>query len=255
MRLTICSAAVAALTALAAVAVRPAAAQTFSLNTDFNLAANTAANVFHYGEQSDFTQPFTLFTNRFTNQVPGDANTDFSGWGGSDNSFPFVLKQIRDTNTVLGGDTFTPGELLLHSDSGANAVIRFVAPQAGSYTVNANWELRGYNNNSDGVDVRLYKTGVATALSGAVLGSGGRGSGNPAVFNMNATTSLLAGETLEFSLGRFGDTLSDTTALSGTVTRNVAVVPESGTAVLLSLGVSAFGTVGLVLRRRARKAA
>lgn len=222
-----------------------ASAQTvFSLNNDFSLATNLATNRFHYGEQSDFGQSFTLFTNSITNGVPGNGTQNFSGWISSGDGQPFIEKQISLSNTVFGGKTYSPGELMLHPDTNANAVIRFLAPASGNYTVNATWQLRGFGNNSDGVDVRLMKAGGVTALSSAVLGGGGRGSNNPSSFTMNTTTFLSTGEILEFSLGRLTDAASDTTALSGTVT--LLAAPEPST---LALGVLGLGAAA-VLRRR-----
>ncbi len=124
--------------------------------------------------------------------------------------------------------------------------------RAKRHTVSATWQLCAFFANSNGVDVRLYKTGIATALSGAVLGGGGHGSSNPDTFTANTSTGLLAGESLDFVVNRFGDSNSDVTAVSGTVSRVATAVPESGTFALALPCVALLG--GLVVRR-ARKTA
>src|SRR6185436_13482233 len=112
---------------------------------------------------------------------------------------------------VSGDIQYLPGQLIVHPlNSGAFSVVRFVATSSDSFTITAGFQVR--DRRSTTTDVHVLKNGVslfADAISGFGPGS------NKA---FTATTSLVAGDTLDFVVGNGQNGFTqDSTSLAVTI--------------------------------------
>ena len=241
------SACVAGAIGLAALGARPAAAQ-----QTWNAAADLLANEQPDGAQElsnpNATVPewsygyreaaadaaLTLFSaaaGEHTNAAFGDENLE--GWNSPGFSFTIPIVLVNVAN---------PAELLLHpQDEGAartNVVVRWTAPAAGSYDVDALWRDTDAGG-GDGAEAFVVLNGANVAGFTGAFPNGGSAA-------YADTLTLAGGETLDFVLGpgASGSFGNDSTGFNATI----ALVPEPGT---LALGLVA--ATGLALARRRRR--
>lgn len=133
---------------------------------------------------------------------------------------------------------FSPGEMFLHTgNSNEFAIVRWTAPAAGTYQLDADWRL--LDGSSTGITTSVVINGSAVF--------------DQTVFPLPLGTSadsrsvtLNAGDIVDFALGPNGSNLSDVTAFNATVSN----VPEPSSALLLTLG----GVAMLQRWRRVAKA-
>ncbi len=121
--------------------------------------------------------------------------------------------------------TWQPGQLGFHpGSSGQNAVIRFTAPSAESYSLSS--AFKGLDRTPTTTDVHVLLNGVSL-FNGVVNGFGS----GPTFSNI---LSLSVGDKIDFSVGygSNGTNLFDTTGLTATLT----VVPEPSGSLAFALG-------------------
>ncbi len=224
-----------AATLLAAAAWLPAHATTWDAAADFSATTTTNPNsVWSYGYNPAALagyqfEAFDSFAATATTATWNDSNYISLGT-------PAFWKNLSGSTVV----TTLPGQVALHPgpDSSADeAILRFTAPQAGVYSISAQF----FAGDSGETDAWIVLNGdFASPLS-----SLGVTSTNP---SYTAPSLLLAaGDTLDFVVGSHGSYFSDTTPLAV----QVSAVPELPTAwlALAGLGLLAGG------RRLARRAA
>jgi hypothetical protein len=210
----------------------------YSAAADFSVASNPNG-VWSYGTTgTTLTGPLTLYATQ-KNGMGGVP--DWNGWQGTQpmfgDNFPLVGKNFGATSEASADIVLLAGQLAEHpAPDGAYAVVRFTAPTAGTFLLNAVFEGREFQGQerATNTDVHILLNGVAL-FNGAVIGFG------PSSDQSFATTlSLSAGDRVDFSVGFGSDHnfLGDTTALDATL----SAVPEPSGLVLM---LSALGGAGL----------
>lgn len=211
------------------------AAPTWDAAADFSGSASSGiAGAWSYGSfGSSIHGPFLAF----------DAFTDYSGyaaWSYGDRS---VQIGRAGAANFASGSVIVPARALNASPGpgGQYAVLRFTAPAAGSYAIDAGF----WGNDFAGpttTDVHVLARG-ASVFDGAVQ-SYGRSNG----LAWSDTLALSVGDTVDFAVG-FGANRTwnyDNTGLSASVS-SAAAVPEPGSISMIFAGLF---LVGLMSRRK-----
>ena len=222
----------------------PALATTFDVVTGYNTAPYT------YGSGTGGST-FSAFTNNFASGCQGRAtftcHTNSSSFG-----LPVVGKNIgaatiNFATVALPNDVvfFHPGQ-----NSGQDAILRFTAATTNIYTLSGNFirldRTQTPNGGQDGVLASIFKVSgtTYTSLYSNVL----VGSLNSTIGFTGLSTSLAAGDYLEFVVNRRTAFNTDSTGLQASIT---AIAPggvrEPATWAMMILG---FGLAGTALRRR-----
>lgn len=216
----------------------PIAYAAWDATADFNATTTTNPNgVWSYGYDPAAMagyqlKTFDLFTTTGT-LMP-------IAW--QDSAYVFSRSPNFEKNTAASTIAGTlPGQIALHPGPAANgdaAILRFSAPQTGSYSIRAQFLAGDYGETDAWV--------VLNDDFLAPLGTLGTTNLDPK-FSIGAL-SLAADDTVDFVVGNRGSYFGDTTPL----TVQISVVPEPGIPVLLLLGL---GCIGLrVLARRSKEA-
>lgn len=227
----------AALTALPSAA----SAATFDVALQFGTAN------FQYGTY--VAGVFTPFTTNYTN---GSLNIYAGGVG----SLPEVLKNTGSTEFSNGGTVRIPaGAVYMHPSSSADSVLRFVAPQSGTYTISGAFTRTDITTSGNGTLTSIFSNtslGSVNLFSGSLPAQNGYQSS--AMFN-GLSSTLAVGDTIDFVVNsNNGDLSFDGTLLSASLTTPDAVgaVPEPSTWAMMLIG---FGAIGASMRRRRRVSA
>jgi hypothetical protein len=208
-----------------------AAAQTYDVSTGFSGTSNPSGP-WQYGFTNGLGGAFTLFTTSTT-------SGPLQYWGGT----PGVYKNTSASAYSPGTPIYPAGQVGLHpGPNGEYAVIRFVAPIAGSYTLSGNFEGLDTRGTTTDAHIRVANVDVfATLVNGYAVQS-------PFLLAL----SLGANDIVDFAVGANGDYFFDTTALDATFTVNatgpISSVPEPGTWALMGTGL--LGVAGIARRRR-----
>jgi hypothetical protein len=232
-------------------------ADLFDAAKDFSIASNPNG-VWSYGTTG--TTPngsFSLFSNV---SIGTGSGTGVNGWAGSETAFggdfPYVVKNTTNMTLTPPNVVYLPGELVLHpapdaafGGDGAYAVVRFTAPTAGIFSLNAVFEGRAPTNQGfpEGTttDVHVLLNSVSI-FDGAVSGFG------PSSDQVFPTTlNLHVGDHLDFAvgIGSDGSFLNDSTGLAAALT---SAVPEPSTLGPTVIGMTALAIAGW-RRRRSRR--
>ncbi len=212
----------------------PAMAQTvYDASADFSTSANPSplGNVFSYGAEPTLGGLFSLNTQPYT--FTGNVSSAVQGWAGTDNGFPYITKNVSNTNFVnVNGNTtivVVPGQLDLHpGPNGEYSILRFTAPATSTYSFSSMFS--GVDSNPTTTDVHVLLDGVAIANGGINVNGGGNTASLTSPF-----VSLSKGDTLDFAVGYGNGTyFNDSTGLYATVT-SMAAVPEASTTVSMGL--------------------
>jgi hypothetical protein len=234
-----------AITASALAFASPALAVTFDVVTGYNSAP------FTYGSGTGGAT-FTAFTANFAGGCQGQAaftcHTNSSAFG-----LPVAGKNMGATTVNFATVTLPNNVVYLHPGSiaGEDAILRFTAATADTYTLNGSFirldETLTPNGGQDGVLASIFKVSGSTytSLYSNVL----VGSLNSSIGFTGLSTTLAAGDHLEFVVDRRTAFNTDSTGPKATITTgSVGTVPEPATWAMMLFG---FGLVGSTLRRRA----
>jgi hypothetical protein len=199
--------------AVLVVASRSAHAQTYNAAKDFSLAANPNG-VWSYMSGAPGAAP-SLLKNKGTGPLePGAGAVSFWNTGArSWDAYYGIFANLGTAPvTVSQGLVLPPGTLVLHpaNKAGTPAVLRFLAPAAGEYAVDATFTT---------LDAQAKKTDIALKINGAeALRKGLQGSNAKESFQK--TVKLEAGQAVDFVVGNGGDGFGDDAVqLAATITR------------------------------------
>jgi hypothetical protein len=176
---------------------------------DFTIASNPNG-VWSYGYTPTLGGPFSAFPNGGTSVC----GTELWDGGGSDANINHN-QTGADLNCI--GFTWPVNIVSLHPGSaGEQAVIRFTAPNPGTYHVTA-----GFSTGDPGGNTLAYvlknSDGVNPLASGLTPLASGPGQGNPGT-SFDGDVTLLAGDTIDFAVDYNGSYLFDNTFLNATIT-------------------------------------
>jgi hypothetical protein len=209
-------------------AVSYADTTSWSIAGDFSETsnANGAWDYGYYGSPSGYT----LFTQTVSTTSTWASARGFTGWvpatplGCTD---PGIIKNTSGASQTYAGITWAPGQLSLDPNSSAITTVRWTAPAAGTYKIDAVFtQLQGTAEQGAEVYIKGDK-----AFSQMLAGTGSTANYS------NASQLLAAGDQVIFGAPGNGNGL--VVGLSGTI----SLVPEPGTLVLLStclLGLLAY---------------
>jgi PEP-CTERM motif len=234
-----------AITASALAFASPALAATFDVVAGYNTAP------FTYGSGTGGAT-FAAFTANFAGGCQGQAAFTCRT-NNTQSSLPMAGKNIGATtlsftSVVLPNDVvyLHPGQL-----TGQDAILRFTAATTDTYTLGGSFirldSTPTPNGGQDGVLASIFKVSGSTytSLYSNVL----VGSLNSSIGFTGISTTLAAGDYLEFVVNRRTAFNSDSTGLKATITTGVVqnAVPEPATWGMMLFG---FGLIGGTLRRR-----
>ena len=214
-----------------------AQAASYDAAADFS-SANGGSSVWSYGwDVSDAAGDYT-FTALDLYDSSNHPDTGYKTWNASSHSYfgtPGMWVNLGSGTrygVAVGQLTLHPAEDQHGFDNDNAAILRFTAPTAASYTVNAQF-LTGDVGQTDAWIVRNGSFASATAL--------GTTSADPVY---SATLSLAAGETVDFVVGHSTDNLwGDNTPVIVTIQ---SPVPEPESGALMAGGLALLAR----LRRR-----
>lgn len=218
------------LAAAAALAWTVGAANATVYNLSASFSLSNPSGPFSFGTYTlpDDPGSFTLLTS------PSWVHGPMRGYDGGD----FLVIQ-RNTSDV---DYFgiAPGAVALHPNGiGQQAVVRFTAPKAGTYKVNAAFQRTDPNGGMRQSTGAIYLDG-RLQNSGTLIGT-------TSVLTHSSVSALAAGSVFDFVVGMGNDGYyHDTTGLNVTITEAVSPVPLPGGLPLLGAALGGFA----LLRRR-----
>lgn len=211
----------------------PALATTYNAVTDFS-ATNNPTGVWSY-RQGDGT----LLTGTAT------ISAGSLPYWGNNSSYPngtYVVDNNTATNYQNGTVYYRANDITIDGQS-VGATVRFIAPTAGSYTVNGEFQANDVSTHPHTVQIML--NGATSEFSATT----------PASYTAPGDTfsfvvSLAASNFLDFSTVFSGDATYQSTGLAATVTgpAGPAGVPEPGSLALLGAGL--LGLIGTQALRK-----
>jgi hypothetical protein len=227
-------AAVLAVTAITA-ASTPAVAASYDAVADFSTVSSTGLWSYGFGITGS---SFTAAT------VGGGCGPDIFCWQPDSTSLGTPLIGLNTTaGNLLFPTGWIPNDMLdLHpGQTGAeDAIVRFTAPTAGTYSFNGMFGTIGY----DATGVLALGYGPAGLLFSGSLPSASPGVGQfGSTFAFAGTVALAAGDVVDFGVNNAGLFFGDSTMMSLTVSN----VPEPASWAMLIAG---FGLTGAAMRRR-----
>lgn len=192
------------------VAQIPEAGSDFNVSRDFSTNANPNGS-WSYGWAMELDGSFEILSNKLP-----PSNFNIFGWKGVGEAPSAFIQSGSDGMHPFGTTTIEPGQVALHpGPDGEYSIIRWTAPQAGSYRITGNFTgLSGYNGAPPTTtDVHVLRNGKPLFESFLNLHS----KGNEAAFDV--TPQLEAGDTVDFVVG-FGNGSYgwDSTGLNVTLT-------------------------------------
>jgi len=216
----------------------PSLAITFNAAADFS-ATNNPNGVWQYGWSSNLGSTFNLLT--ATENLCGLTDSWFNP-----NLFlgnPRVEHNGTGSTINCITRTFQPDELSLHPGvNGQYSIVRWVAPEAGTYSLASTFS--GLDFVGTTTDVHVLHNGTS------LLDNLVNGFGAPSARSFASALSVLAGDTIDFAVGfGNGNFYYDTTGLAATISKaDTTSVPEP-TSVLGLLVLGAFGAGSLLKRK------
>lgn len=236
-----------------AAAIAAGTAHAADAAADFSTAANPNG-VWVYGSASALDGSLTPFTSAVANSA--GATGTISKWSTTGIDSLGVGQAGASGFTCCGSVEFAPDALTLHPSSGGlYAVLRYVAPAAGTYSFSGSFYGQDYLGRGSGTTTDVHvRTGSAPGdlFTGAVSGFQGFTGSTNTTFGtapsqaFSGTVALAAGQGLDFAVGygANGDYFYDSTGL----TLTVSAVPEPATTALWLMGLA--GLLPLLRRQR-----
>ncbi len=192
----------------------------YSAAGNFSATTNTTSSTWQYGT---FNSPSS--TSFLINSNCGTTN-GLNWWLNSPTvTSPNILYNPTSSPITISSFTLQSGQLGLHPGAlGEKAVIRFMAPTAGVYALNASFV--GVNSPTTSSDATILKNGTSIFSSNISYG---------VVTSNSQTVNLLAGDTIDFAIG-YGSNQTYYGDMTG-MTATLQAVPEPMTILLFSLGI------------------
>ena len=205
----------------------------------YDVTADFGGTMFQYGSGVAGTS-FTAFSNHTACYTGLDCYNNVGE--------PIVVKNNNATAFNFSTLSIPAGTVDFHpgpAGSGDDAIIRFVAPTAGLYTISGFFARNDLTASGDGTLASVYATigGLATSLFSTTLAANSYGS--PTGF-IGLTAALGIGDTVDFTLNNGSGYVFDSTGVGATLSVGTGV-PEPATWALVTGG---FGLMGAALRRR-----
>lgn len=218
----------------------PAAAQMFNAASDFSPTSNPNG-AWSYGWSSSRGADFNLVTVPINVCGVDDATGYFvcpgldTWWRGYFDP-PVVFHNGRaDTIRTACCNPLPPGGFGLHPGfSGENAIVRWTAPAKGLYKVTATFS--GLDTAGTTTDVAILHNGSQQLFAGNVSGYG-----SPSAQSYSGTVSVLAGDTIDFTVGYGADGTydSDGTVLDAIIETEMQALIDDLTKLINSSNLSA----------------
>lgn len=223
----------------------PALAATFDVVTGYNTAPFTYGTGFG-------GSTFSAFTLNFASGCLLQAAITCRS-NASSGSLPIVARNTGTTTFTFLTASLPNNALILHPgfSAGEDAIVRFTAAAADTYTLNGNFirldSVLTPSGRQDGILGSVYKVSGSTftSLYSDVLVGGLSSS----ISFTGLSTALAAGDHIDFVVNKRTFFNNDMTGLQATITTSAisAAVPEPATWAMMLFG---FGLVGSTMRRR-----
>ena len=210
-------------------------AEASDIAADFLTGLNPNGS-FRYGYTTTLGGAFTLFDTAIN-------SGGVIGWT-NPSSFPIDFENNTGSNVTVGSVFEPVGWVNMHpSSDGAYAIIRYVIPSSGAYSIGGTFQ--GDDTGGTTTDVHILLDSTTSLYSASVSGFL-----NSHSFSINQ--NFAAGDTVDFVVGNGGNGyLNDSTGLQGTInSAGGSAVPEPGA--LWPAGAMLLGMV-VYRRRLARK--
>ena len=212
-------------------------AAVYDLAGQFN-AANSSNGPWTYGYETSLGDPFMAYPNQETiDGYSGRADPSVIGFStyGDPSDFINTSSSTMSNSTV----TLAAGQAAFHPGEGNQiSIYRFTAPTAGTYTLNATFQIADVTG-SGRTTVLIDEDNGQTTLFSANLTQYG-----VPVLTGPTTLALTAGQLVDFGVEQFdGQFLNDTTAVTATlsVPSTSAPVPEPGSLAMIGGSLLALG--------------
>lgn len=187
----------------------------------FNPASTTTTSTFEvwsygYTDAADCSGPVVPFRNWITKSWSGQ---NFRGWrrgaSATDNaSLPEVLQS--SATTMTSPMRLAPMGLTMHpGQQGQCAVVRFTAPEAGTYRMMGRFWAQNPTAGGTNVSTSVMRNGTIVIDPAMTISAPGTPTNNPFTW----TGTLAQGDTVDFRVGANGNFTSDSTGLHGYIER------------------------------------
>lgn len=211
---------------------------------------NATSPAWSYGHRSTFLgTALTVFTP--AQHQNGIGHSDVDGW--VPNAGVLVNKGVAPAVLSLSGETtipVLPGQIILKPATGAFPVVRWTAPEAGTYNIAARWvDLDNSVGNGAAAHVVVNGVEVFGELSGYSETSeptfGGLAWGNGLGAAMPPQSyPLQAGDVVDFVVGPSGDSAGDLTAFNAVVCRAPSVTISAPATITVGSPLNVTATLG-----------
>lgn len=216
---------------------QPVLASTFNAGADFDPNNNPTQNpndTWSYGWSSTLGSGFNLYTQQFN---PGSPPVGTDIWSAG---IPWLIAEHNGTGGVISdfhNRIFQPDRLALHpGQNGQYSILRWTAPETGTYSLTSAFSLLDRNGGSTDVNV-LHNNDPL--FSDFINGFGSSASST----SFDTMLSVLAGDMIDFAVGFGGNGFgNDTTGVDVTIT-SVSVPEPSSVLGILALGTFAVGSL------------
>jgi hypothetical protein len=207
----------------------------FDLSTDFSPTFNPAG-AWSYGYKSTLGGSFSLFQYRKVGYAENGVPVDF--WEYQPGMASCIWRNDSSSASMGGGGTelYAPGTVVIHPGQGLSSstipefgVARLTIPigASGIYTLQTSEHTYLSNPAISGdCDFHVLKNGVSLFDQAMAGGSS---------TSFAATLTLVAGDTIDFAVGRGADGSGDASGI--VISANLVLVPEPGMAALTVVGI------------------
>jgi len=202
------------------------AAIVYNANTDFSIVNGNPNGVWTYGYLNNAGNSFTKYT-RSTAAWHGNENLKaWSQFMYDSNAYSVVGKNPSgsvQSESPGGSQAIDPGQLFTHpGNGGEKGTFRFTAPSSGTVNIIAGFQAADTTGGSR--DVHVYINGIDQIPGSTIVGSKGIA---PPVSYSGTNIPVIAGTTIDFSVGYISDYNNDQTTLQAVVNFSPTLPPPT----------------------------